>query len=299
MVESSGQDLPSMEALQAVLAVVRSGSLSAAAIDLGVSHAALSRRIAEAEQWVGTRLFERHGRGMRPTARGQRIAARAAHALEQLASLREARVDKRIVPTIRLATTPSFARWWVLPRLSLLEGSPRDVRVEVIADIGLAGPDQGEADVAIRFGRGGWPGVAEEPFIAGSLVPVAAHIPGLPTRAAFAGFVAGQPLLHAGDTTLWAAWHAAMAQRFRVKDADRTLADYALTLDAAADGLGVALWNPAFHDLPPKLRAAASVSCESPMGYRLLSRKGETNTSVALLIHRLRAMAGGAERSDW
>lgn len=283
-----------MEALEAVLAVAASGSLSASALELGLSHAALSRRVGQAEQWFGARLFERHGRGMRTTAFGERIAARTANALEQLASLRPARPGKGIVPTLRLATTFSLARWWLLPRLAELECTPRDVRVEVIADIGLTALERGEADLAIRFGRGGWAGLAEEPFITGSLVPVARHIPCLRTKPAIAAFIAGQPLLHAGDTAMWRAWHATVAQPFRVKPADRTLADYALAIDGAASGVGVALWNPALHDLPAGLNAVASLTCSSPIGYRLVSRRGEKNPAVAVLMERLRGMAAGA-----
>lgn len=49
-------ELPPLEALQAVLSAYRLGSFSAAAAALGISHGAVSRRVAATERWAGLRL---------------------------------------------------------------------------------------------------------------------------------------------------------------------------------------------------------------------------------------------------
>jgi DNA-binding transcriptional LysR family regulator len=280
-----------MEAIEAVLSVVEFGSLSAAARELGVSHAALSRRVALAESWAGVRLFERHGRGMRLTVDGQRIAGRAQTALEQLASLRHIRVPPPALPAVRLAVTPSFARWWLLPRLRELEGQPHDLRIEVMADIGVVSLPAGDADIAIRFGRGNWRDLVGLELFKSSIVPVGRRLPSLTSSPAQAKAIAREPLLHAADSTLWRAWHSALRLPYKGKAADRTFSDYAMTLDAAKAGLGVALWIPAFHERPVELEAASRLACQSPLTYHLLTRRGETNPAVVLLVRRLSAMA--------
>jgi DNA-binding transcriptional LysR family regulator len=63
--DHSFPSLPPIDALVAVLAAVESGSLTQAAESLGVTHGAISRRIAAVEAWLGTPIFERHGRGVR------------------------------------------------------------------------------------------------------------------------------------------------------------------------------------------------------------------------------------------
>ncbi|AHH97748.1 LysR family transcriptional regulator [Kutzneria albida] len=59
-------------------AVVRAGSMTAAAQELGFSPAAVSQAIAALERQAGTRLLRRHARGVRPTAAGELIAGHAA-----------------------------------------------------------------------------------------------------------------------------------------------------------------------------------------------------------------------------
>ncbi len=55
MAYSSLTKLPPTDSLVAALTALRLGSFSAAASELGITHAAVSRRIAVAEEWAGER----------------------------------------------------------------------------------------------------------------------------------------------------------------------------------------------------------------------------------------------------
>jgi DNA-binding transcriptional LysR family regulator len=57
--------------------VVEAGTLTAAAESLGFTVSAVSQQLATLEAQAGTKLFERVGRGVRPTAAGRLLAARA------------------------------------------------------------------------------------------------------------------------------------------------------------------------------------------------------------------------------
>ena len=280
--------LPPTDNLLAALAALRLGSFSAAAGELGLTHAAVSRRVAGVEAWAGVRLFTRHGRGVQATPDGQRILNRVAVALEQIELLgRSARV-RGSMPTVRLALTASFARYWLLPRLAAIEGLPAEVRVEPVAALAPADLAGGEVDLAIRYGRGSWRVGQEHKLYDETLIPVVApsFIGTRPTIAA--RDIACWPLLHGSDTINWRAWAARHGVKAG-KAADRVFDGYALAIDAAQAGLGVALWNSALHRLPDGLVACTELPVASPLGYYLLRRAGDTDSPAARVAARLLA----------
>ena len=79
-----------MQALRALEAAARTGSLTRAAESLSVTHGAISHQIKALEALVGVPLIERAGRGMRMTDDGERLATRVRAALADVAdALRE------------------------------------------------------------------------------------------------------------------------------------------------------------------------------------------------------------------
>jgi LysR family glycine cleavage system transcriptional activator len=65
--------LPSLNALKAFEAAARHVSFTEAAGELFVTHAAISRHIRELEEYLGTQLFLRTGRGVALTEAGKRF----------------------------------------------------------------------------------------------------------------------------------------------------------------------------------------------------------------------------------
>lgn len=76
--------------LESFLAVYRSGSLVVASERLNISQSALSRRIADIQQRLGTALFEPSGRGMVPTREAHQLLPLASKALESITTLEAA-----------------------------------------------------------------------------------------------------------------------------------------------------------------------------------------------------------------
>ncbi|MFF2503251.1 LysR family transcriptional regulator [Streptomyces sp. NPDC058067] len=68
-------DLPPPNTLLPFEATVRHGSMTAAAQELHVTHGAVSRQIQNLERALGTTLFERAPRSLRPTPEARRLAA--------------------------------------------------------------------------------------------------------------------------------------------------------------------------------------------------------------------------------
>jgi DNA-binding transcriptional LysR family regulator len=281
--------LPPLDCLTAALEAMRAGSFSTAAVTLGVTHAAISRRVAGAEAWAGMRLFERHGRGVRPTPDGQRLLTRLAQQFEDIAALVERSRQPRARESVKLALTPAVARFWLLPRLAELEGD--DLRVEILASHRHADLKAGEADLAIRYGRGNWGLGPETPLFAETLVPVGAS--GALVDQDNPRAVLAQPLIHSADSFLWRSWARRHGAGYRPKASDRTLADYALAIDVVLAGLGVGLWNQGLHALPSGLTTLERFELsDPPLRYYLIQPKGRGSEAIATLVGRFVSARG-------
>ncbi|MGI9387406.1 MAG: LysR family transcriptional regulator, partial [Methyloligellaceae bacterium] len=77
--------IPSLNALRAFEAAARHGSMSRAADELFVTHAAVSRHVRDLEAWLGATLFERTGRGVVLTELGTTYAQRLTAGLDEMA----------------------------------------------------------------------------------------------------------------------------------------------------------------------------------------------------------------------
>jgi LysR family glycine cleavage system transcriptional activator len=291
----SSSDLPPLDALTAMLAAARRGSLSAAADELSLTPGAVSRRIAAVEAWLGKPVFERHGRGVRLTKAGQHFAQEVERSLASIAEVgRDLRSLRRRV-ALRVSVLPSFARLWLMQRLPALQGTQGELAIQLLPEHRLANLDKREADVGIRYGAGPWPGVDahllmhEEVFGMAS-APIARRL----KNAGLPGLL-DYPLLHDTDTRLWRKWFALANVPYRPRAGELRFEDYDLALSAAEAGLGVALARaPLAADA---LRAGRLVrlpgpAFRNPKSMYLVTRPGETRREVRLFIDRVTRLAG-------
>ena len=285
--------LPPLDGLNALLAAAEAGSFTAAAETLGITHGSVSRRIALLEAWLGTSLFDRHGRGVRLTPAGQRFAADARQALGALSRSADQWRPRRGRPTVRLAVVPSFGRLWLLPRLARLERG--DLHVEVMMDHRPTDLDAQEADLAIRYGRGWWEGLDARRLFGETLRPAAA-----PALTAQLGEDAApeallrSPLLHDSDVSHWRAWLAGARVRYRPRWQDRRFEDYDSVIVAAEAGLGVALLRAPLADaavVAGRLAYVALRAEPNPAAHFACLRAGEERAAVLELAARLSALA--------
>ncbi|MFG1911161.1 LysR family transcriptional regulator [Kribbella sp. NPDC048928] len=73
--------------LRCLVEIVDSGTFTDAAIELGISQAAVSRNLLALERELGVRLLHRTSRSLTPTTAGVRVLARARHILAELDEL--------------------------------------------------------------------------------------------------------------------------------------------------------------------------------------------------------------------
>jgi LysR family glycine cleavage system transcriptional activator len=156
----SARTLPSLVALRAFEAVAAHQSVQRAAAELHVTATAVSHQLRALEEAIGQQLFERRPRQLVTTAAGRRLFEAVREGLDTIAAgVREARPD-RSRRVVTLSATTAFAARWVLPRLAALHLACPGVSLRLQASETVSDLHRGEADLAIRFGDGRWPGLA-------------------------------------------------------------------------------------------------------------------------------------------
>ncbi len=134
------------------LGVARGGSVRAAAERLGVNHATVLRRVAQLEERLGARLFDRLPSGYRMTAAGEEVLG-LAEQMEASSSQLEARVlgrDQGVRGLLRVTMAPTIATHLLMPDLAEFAQAHPDVELSVLSLDELVNLTNREAEVAIR-----------------------------------------------------------------------------------------------------------------------------------------------------
>ena len=165
--------LPSLAALRAFEAAARTGSLSRAGAELNVTHAAISQHVRAIEREVGAPLLDRGPRGVSPTPAGAALAEGLGEGFGRLLTAVEAARRSTGERPLRIATTPTLAETWLMPRLGGFWAAHPGVQTALLPGSKVADLAAGEADLAIRHGRGDWPGLEAERLLPGDMLVVA------------------------------------------------------------------------------------------------------------------------------
>ncbi|ALG70693.1 transcriptional regulator [Azospirillum thiophilum] len=148
--------------LRVFLELARTGSLSAAARSLRLSHATVGRRLAALEEALGQTLVERRPDGYVLTGEGESVRALAEAMDERAQAIRRREGSGEgggegggagLTGTVRLTMTQALADRFVIPRLGPLRAAHPGLDLEVIADNRTLSLARREADLAIRLAR--------------------------------------------------------------------------------------------------------------------------------------------------
>jgi LysR family glycine cleavage system transcriptional activator len=240
--------LPSLNALRAFWAAARHGSFAAAATELHVTASAVSLQVRQLEDELGVKLFQRTPKGLVLSAQGAEILPGISDAFSQLQSTLIKGVALGGVQTLTVSVAPSFATKWLLPRLDRFVSQNPDIDVRVLATMDLVDFNNEPIDLAIRYGRGHYPGLQSDLLMRDSVFPVSSPKL-LEDRNAsdLASLLRATTLLHDDspdqDPTCpdWKSWLRAAG----IDDVDwqrgPRFNQSNFVLEAAANGLGLAL----------------------------------------------------------
>lgn len=142
---------PNWEHLRALLSVARSGTLSAAAISLGVKHSTIGRHITALEEATKAKLVNRTPSGLTLTAAGERLLE-AAEAIENQIHLAQEDIggdDLSAGGSVRIGAPDGVGAFFLAPRLSALTERYPNLTVQLVAVPRAFNLTKREADVAI------------------------------------------------------------------------------------------------------------------------------------------------------
>lgn len=238
------KQLPPLDTLRAFEAAARAGSFSAAAETLNLTHGAVSRQIGKLENWLGFRVFDRGARGVSLTIEGNRLFIRTSEAFALIADNTDRWTEPRGAAVVRLASIPSVCGLWLIPRLTKLESGPPPLRIVLNIDIRQIDLDDEGIDLSVRCGRGSIPGRVSLELFEEHVFPIASPALSKALGRGDPARVLKYPLIHDSDAGAWRAWLGAHGIDYQPRAQDRRFEDYNLVLNAAANGLGVALARP-------------------------------------------------------
>lgn len=142
-------------AMKQFATVVETGSFSAAARRLNMGQPAVSKAIANLEEYLGVRLLTRTTRAQHLTEAGQRYYERARVVLDEAdeaeSAAREAATS--LAGRLRIAAPPTYAALHMLPRLSEFLDTHPDLTIDLILDDRWVDLIKQGVDIAIRLGR--------------------------------------------------------------------------------------------------------------------------------------------------
>ncbi len=149
---------PSLNALRAFEAAARHLSFQAAARELNVTPAALIHQVRQLESHLSLKLFHRHNRAVSLTPEGARLQPSLQQGFDVIDSAVQQLQRRHSAPTLTVASGPSFTAKWLSPNLrDFLERAPgTDFRIS--SSLTLVDLHRDGIDVAIRFGKGEYPG---------------------------------------------------------------------------------------------------------------------------------------------
>ena len=222
-------------------AAARSGSISRAAEELGVTPSAVSQQIHALEAHIGTALMAKAGRGVMLTEAGERYFAKITDELDRIEEATQEARGFRSVTTLVVRGTPTLLTKWLLPRLGGFLDSQPNIHVRVDATTEHTDFTRDSVDLEIRHGDGRYPGLYTEGFAEERFWPVCA--PSLLPRASLAASdIAGHRLIYSLKSQMqWSRWFA-LGEVSGEGNRRRVLFDRShMAIDAAANGLGIAL----------------------------------------------------------
>lgn len=235
--------LPPLNALRAFEAAGRLGSFKEAAAELHVTHGAVSLHVRALEEWLGASLFERHNRRVALTPAAKAYLAEIGPLFEGL-SQATARYGfpETLSRTLSVNAPATFTLRWLVPRLATFRAAHPDVDVSVHTSNESLESLQETYDVIVRGGPDTFYGYSMRPFLSEERVPVCspALLQRLPLRTP--DDMRQHTLLHTSSLPrVWPDWLASAEVPALRPAAALTFDHFFLTLQAAIDGIGVAM----------------------------------------------------------
>jgi LysR family glycine cleavage system transcriptional activator len=239
-----------LTALRTFEAAGRLRSFTAAAEELFVSQAAVSRQVRELEAALGHSLFERKHRRVALTVHGDRLLSVLTDAFDKMDDGLENIRNSDVSSAVIVSSEPSFAACWLLPHLPRFQRKHPDIDIILDVDPRLTEFRTDQATIAIRHSarHSRWRRVECRHLIDVTMVPIIAPRairPDAPLT--YPSDLLHYPLIHEENRDLWQSWFdIAETETPAAVERGMVYPDSGLVLQAALRGQGVGLIDDFF-----------------------------------------------------
>ena len=243
--------LPPLKALRGFESTARLHSYRKAAVELNLTHPAISHQVQSLENNLGVKLFIRKGRQSVLTPEGERFYPVAREALEILINGSEAIRRSTSQSTLRIQTYISVSLRWLSHRLPRFRALNPKLQLQLLSSIHEQDFDEVNADVGMIFSKAP---LAEHlywvPLMQAKLFPVCS--PGLIAKAG--ARLSPKDLLNYSLLTItseawqWQDWFDSAGLGKVKTDHSISVDSTVIALEMAMDGEGIALVNGPFAD---------------------------------------------------
>lgn len=240
------RSLPPLNAVRAFEAVARLGSMKEAAVELSVTDGAVSQQVRLLEDWLGApALFRRSARRIVLTPAGAALLAEFGPALDRIsAAVQQHRTRRYDAPTIVLNVNAlaTFSLRWLLRRMGAFRAEHPDIEVRLSTSNETIDALAEPFDVVIRGGPDSFPGYASRFLFGERRLPVCHPLLLEKTPLNEIRDLSRHTLLHVSSMPrLWRDWLTEAGEPALRSDSSLTFDHFYLTIQAAIDGLGVAM----------------------------------------------------------
>jgi LysR family transcriptional regulator, glycine cleavage system transcriptional activator len=234
--------LPPLPWLRAFEVSARHLSFTAAAQELGLSQAAVSKQIKLLELKVGEPLFYRFPRSLRLTKAGEAFLPKVIDAFERLAAGASEVFGARDSDVLTIRASVGFAVNWLAARLPDFIAKHPDVSLRLISSVWNDDDASEVFDVDIRYGDGSWSGVKLDRLTRETLTPVCAPSFMESNNLQAPADLLPLTLIHVlGYKEGWALWLKTAGIKSSPRNKGLQVDNSLMAFELAAQGVGIAL----------------------------------------------------------
>ncbi|MCR4268001.1 LysR substrate-binding domain-containing protein [Nitratireductor sp. ZSWI3] len=281
--------LPSFSVLRSFASAARHQSFTLAAEELNLTQSAVSRHIRDMEAALGFSLFRRVGRRVVLTPAGKSLADALEDDLGRITqTLHRAIAAGMQGTTLNVASLPTFASRWLIPRLPHFESTHPGIGINLTARINPFDLAHERFDVAIHFGRENWPDAKLTKLCDEAMIAVAS--PRFIEEHCITGpeTLLDVPLLHLQSRPgVWIDWMREAGVEEGSVLPGKQFDQFTMVIAGAAAGLGAGL-VPAYL-IEEELRSGAlrqvgQTKLKTPNSYFLVQPLGVDNPSADAFV---------------
>ncbi|WP_170411135.1 LysR substrate-binding domain-containing protein [Ruegeria atlantica] len=277
----TGKVLPPLDYLLAFEAAAKAQSFAQASKVLNISETAISRKVRLLEQHYDVPLFVRGHRSVSLTQQGAILLATVEKSLDLMREVSRDMLAKHQANTVSISATNSVASLWLMPQLRKFNKSNGRIRISLVSSDSDAECLSDSMNLTILRGDGDWPGYEAKLLFGETVFPVCSpeYLKNNPSAAD----ISALPELDLIEVTsghaewmTWRTWFSGNGVSTSSMEQAVAFNTYPLSVQAAVDGLGIALgWA---HLVDPLLESGALVRpvqdafVRTQSGYYLLKR---------------------------